>query len=128
MNSSAERRDFWRVPFQSLARLTNKEGVARECRLGDISLKGALLEMDDHGPLHPGDTCRLQIDLSPEISIRMQMTVMHIAGQRIGLRCNEIDLDSITALRRLVELNSGDPILLERELGALVHGALTGRG
>ncbi len=125
MNPSAERRDFWRAPFQTLARLTNHEGLTREGHLGDISLKGALLEMEEIGSIRSGDRCRLQIDLSPEISIRMQMTVMHVAGQRLGLRCDEIDLDSITALRRLVELNSGDPILLERELGALVHGALT---
>jgi hypothetical protein len=38
------------------------------------------------------------------------------------LLCESIDLDSITHLRRLVELNAGDPALLERELTALVAG------
>jgi len=32
------------------------------------------------------------------------------------LRCLSIDLDSITHLRRLLELNLGDPQLVEREL------------
>jgi len=41
--------------------------------------------------------------------------------QHQELRCDEIDLDSITALRRLIELNAADPALLERELGALVR-------
>ncbi len=37
----------------------------------------------------------------------------------LGLRCEDIDVDSITCLRRLVELNLGEPELLERELSAL---------
>lgn len=121
MTKPHERRDFWRAPFHSLARLTCVAGIAREGKLHDISLKGALLEMVDDWHGNPGDHCRLQLDLSPEVSIRMQTTVMHVEGRRMGLRCDEIDLDSITALRRLVELNSGDPDLLERELSALVH-------
>ena len=48
-------------------------------------------------------------------------TVVHIDSQHIGLRCDSIDLDSITHLRRLVELNSGDPSMLEREISALVN-------
>ncbi|MCG8610315.1 MAG: hypothetical protein MI864_07240, partial [Pseudomonadales bacterium] len=31
-----------------------------------------------------------------------------------------IDLDSITHLKRLIELNVGDPSLIERELSALI--------
>jgi hypothetical protein len=34
--------------------------------------------------------------------------------------CKEIDLDSISHLRRLIELNLGDQEELERELGALL--------
>ena len=37
-----------------------------------------------------------------------------------GLHCLAIDIDSVTHLRRLVELNLGDPALLEREVSALV--------
>jgi len=39
----------------------------------------------------------------------------------LGLSCREIDLDSITHLRRLVALNLGDEALLDRELGLLAH-------
>ena len=119
MSKPEERRDFWRVPFHSLARLTCASGIMREGHLHDISLKGALLEMVTDWQGNPGDHCRLELDLSPEISIRMQTTVKHVEGRCMGLRCDEIDIDSITALRRLVELNSGDPELLERELSAL---------
>ncbi len=47
--------------------------------------------------------------------------MVHVEGRHVGLRCDEIDLESITALRRLIELNAADPALLERELGALVR-------
>jgi len=38
---------------------------------------------------------------------------------RIGFRWDRIDLDSFAQLKRLVELNLGDPDLLNRELSAL---------
>jgi hypothetical protein len=38
---------------------------------------------------------------------------------QLSLSCTEIDLDSITHLRRLLELNLGDPDLIERELSDL---------
>jgi hypothetical protein len=53
----------------------------------------------------------------------MSTTVTHVAGRRVGLRCDNIDIDSVTHLRRLVELNAGDPNLLDRELSALIHEA-----
>ena len=43
-----------------------------------------------------------------------------IEGIYFGLICRNLDIDSATHLRRLVELNLGDPKLLERELSALV--------
>jgi hypothetical protein len=39
------------------------------------------------------------------------------------LHCDNIDVDSVTHLRRLVALNSGDPKLLDRELAALLTEA-----
>jgi len=45
--------------------------------------------------------------------------VAHVEGGRVGLRRTHIDIESVTHLRRLVELNLGDPALLERELHEL---------
>jgi hypothetical protein len=39
----------------------------------------------------------------------------------MGLQTEHIDLDSISHLRRLIELNVGDADILNRELGELVH-------
>ena len=123
MNTSADRRNFWRLPFHAVARLVRADGNVHEGQLHDLSLKGALFEMENGDFCIPGERCRLQIELSEEVPIRMQVTVMHVEGHGAGLRCDEIDLDSITALRRVIELNAADPTLLERELGALMrHG------
>jgi hypothetical protein len=37
------------------------------------------------------------------------------------MHCTKIDLESITNLRRLVELNLGDEAALNREISAMVH-------
>jgi hypothetical protein len=50
----------------------------------------------------------------------MDATVSHIRGQHIGLRCQRMDLDSVTHLRQLVEHNADNPALLERDLATLV--------
>ena len=104
-----------------MASLVTADGLGHAGRLHDLSLKGALFEVSDAWPAQAGGQCRLQLELSEDTSIQMRATVMHVEGRNIGLRCDEIDIDSITALRRVVELNAADPALLERELGALLR-------
>jgi len=43
-----------------------------------------------------------------------------VAYGKAGMICRSIDLDSITHLRRLIAMNTGDPTLLQRELQSLV--------
>ena len=122
MSNPQDRRDFWRAPFHTQAQLTDAGGTWPASLL-DLSLKGALLEMSADWRGACGDQCRLRLDLSEDVSIQLKGTVAHVDGRKMGLRCEDIDLDSITHLRRLVELNAGDPALLERELAALLHTA-----
>lgn len=118
-----ERRKFWRATFSAPVKLVG-EGCEVDAMLDDISLKGALLAVPPgwHGKV--GDRCHLKLHLGGEcdMSIAMWGRVMHVVGRKVGLGCESIDLDSITHLRRLVELNAGDSQLLERELAALVKG------
>lgn len=120
MTKAIERRNFWRAVFHSPVRLTMDDGQTY-ASLVDISLKGALLETDDPWNGNPGAECQMVLELAPDTAITMWTRVMHADGRHIGLRCASIDLDSITHLRRLVELNSGDPAILDREFGSLVH-------
>ncbi len=98
-------------------------GHVTEADLYDISLKGALIKVPEDWQGKAGDTCQIRLSLGAEVTISMHGTITHIAGRRIGLHCDNIDIDSVTHLRRLVELNAGDPGLLDRELSALLHEA-----
>ena len=121
MNDSSDRRQFWRAAFSAPAHLESASGE-RVVQLLDLSLKGALVDVDSADTIALGDSCALRLALSDEDEIVMQARVAHREGARLGLRCVSIDLDSITHLRRLVELNSGDPAQLERELAHLSAG------
>jgi hypothetical protein len=101
-------------------RLTTHDGQAF-AQLLDISLKGALLETGQVWHGKPGEECRLALELAPNATITMWTKVMHVEGRHVGLRCESIDLDSVTHLRRLVELNSGDPAILDREFASLIR-------
>lgn len=122
MSKAPERRRFWRATFHAPATLSDERAQCT-ATLEDISLKGALLEVPGDWSTEVGGTCNVTLRLGAEGGpcISMHGRVRHREGRRIGVECESIDLDSITHLRRLVELNSGDPAMLEAELAALVH-------
>jgi hypothetical protein len=119
MNETADRRRFRRAAFQADVQLVDAAG-ALPAELVDISLKGALVNVPARWRGKAGLVARLELRLADDTEISMATVVSHVEGSRVGLRCIDIDLDSITHLRRLVELNAGDPALLDRELAALV--------
>lgn len=118
-----DRRHHSRITFHTSAHL-DFDGLRTEVRILDLSLKGALIQLPVSHPGFAGmvdRTCRLDVSLDDETDqIHMVAKVAHAQQDRIGLLCQEIDLDSVTHLRRLVELNLGDASLLERELSALI--------
>jgi len=117
---TSNRRQFSRVHFESAARLYLPTGEFA-VEVLDLSLKGALIRPESGACIDLGSKCTLKIRLDDlGTMIRMECTVVHCEAALYGLTCREIDLDSITHLRRLVALNVGDESLLERELGLLV--------
>lgn len=115
-----ERRHYSRIAFASPAQLVlGTQALA--VQVLDLSLKGALLRLPADAELPLGVAAALCVPLD-EIAneIRMQATVAHVEGARAGLLCHSIDIDSVTHLRRLVELNLGNADLLQRELSALL--------
>ncbi len=113
-----DQRDFSRVHFEVPVTL-HLGDQSWETRLTDISLHGALVQRPDHWEPVEGQVYRLDVCLNNEVTIHMDAQVAHSSEDRVGFRCDELDVDSITHLRRLVELNLGDPELVERELSAL---------
>ena len=115
----SNRRQFSRIHFQTEARLYTAEGEL-DVEVLDLSLKGALLKGKPGVFIPVGAPCTVKIRLDERgAMIRMECTVVHREHGHYGLACREIDLDSVTHLRRLVELNLGDEALLSRELTAL---------
>jgi len=114
-----EHRRFARIRFSAIAALTC--GAAHhEVQVTDLSLKGALLRFFTDTPVRVGDECVLEIPLDESPArIRMEGDIRHVELGRAGMRCATIDIDSITHVRRLVELELKDPELLDRELQAL---------
>lgn len=117
-----ERRHHSRIVFHTPAMFVSPE-ESREVSVIDISLKGALIRLQTEAPLSVGASCRLHVPLNEKEDsalISMEARIAHCNGLTAGLLCVAIDLDSVTHLRRLVELNLGDPELLNRELSALI--------
>ena len=116
-----ERRQFTRIAFDADAEVFTGEQAVK-VQVTDISLKGALIETPHDTKWHPsmGDHCEIVIDLDGQhTKIYMHTRVAYVRDNNIGLVCEHIDIQSIGHLRRLVELNLGDPALLDRELKAL---------
>lgn len=113
-----DQRRFTRIPFDAAGELACGDRTW-PCEVIDLSLKGALVQKPADWNGAKGEACQLTLTLDEDTRIRMDVSVAHIEERQIGLACHDIDLDSITHLRRLVELNLGDSHLLERELMAL---------
>lgn len=112
-------RHFSRVPFFAQVSL-NLSGQSLNVDLLDIALKGALVRTPSPVPVALGDTCRLTLPLADGgESIEMSGKVAHLEGCNIGMACVDIDLQSLTQLRRLLELNTGDADQMNRELSQL---------
>ena len=115
-----ERRHFSRIAFHRPADLDVRIAQGT-CEVLDVSFRGALVEVPYGFPAHVGQRCTLAIHLDAgDTEIRMEGEIVHRGGTQAGIRCVEIDLDSMSHLRRLVELNVGDEDVLHRELSALV--------
>lgn len=118
-----EKRHFTRIPMEGVVRIHGSQ-QEWETRLLDISLKGALLQRPEGYDGENGDICSVEVTLDPDwVLITMHGKVIHVTHGNIGISCQHIDLDSISHLKRLVELNLGDESLLERELVELTSEA-----
>ena len=114
--TATEKRHFARFAIEATVRMHCGSRVGN-AQLLDISLKGALISRPVDWQGDAGDHCRLEVVLpESDVIISMEGSVAHTRDEVLGFRCDQIDLASISHLRRLVELNLGDELQLEREL------------
>jgi len=116
----SERRTFARIPFSgSVAIFADRSHWMAE--LIDISMKGVLLTRPREWPGQPGEHFQLNINLGDnKVVITMDASLSHSSNECLGFCCEHIDLDSMTHLRRLLELNLGDEERINQELSALI--------
>lgn len=117
--NTPERRRFSRITIDGVGRL-HCDGEVWEGRLLDISLKGVLVERPPEWDRAPGTRCGLELlPGDGGIVIEMDATVVHSEADHLGIRWDQIDVDSAAHLKRLLELNLADEGLMERELAEL---------
>ncbi len=114
-----DNRKFSRILFSSKARIIEGR-QSYETELLDLSLKGALVRRPPTWQKDTGTEAILQVVLNDsELQLDMEVSVAHLHEDTLGLRCDRIDIESASHLRRLLELNLGDADLLSRELNEL---------
>lgn len=119
MASDSERRQFSRVRFHASCKIEQGDREW-ECLLLDISIQGLLVAKPDGFDVGAAEKLEAVIELSDSAVIRMNVSIARNDGDRLGLVCTNIDVESIAHLRRLVELNLGVPDAAERELHELL--------
>lgn len=116
-----EQRKYTRIKFDASASLSFAQ-ERWEVELLDISLCGVLLQSTYREGLSVGcDVTVLIVLAGGGGSIELHGKVVHINADHIGVASTHMDVDSISQLRRIVELNLGDSELLQREIAILVE-------
>lgn len=115
-----EKRQFSRILFATQAQL-QQGGVSWETQILDLSLNGALVE-EPLNFTNTGEDILLHFTLpGSDIVIDIDTVLSHQEKGLLGLTCHFIDIESISHLKRMVELNLGDASLLDRELALFIE-------
>lgn len=121
MSNHDERRRFQRIAFDAPTEL--RQGNRRwPVKLLDLSLKGLLIQRPEPWDADATQDFDAIIHLSDQqTQLRMQVELRHEEPDRLGFVCLHIDLDSMSHLHRLVELNLADSTEMMRELRELIE-------
>ncbi|GAB5380316.1 MAG: PilZ domain-containing protein [Aliiglaciecola sp.] len=114
-----DKRQFNRVIYSAHA-LLKQEGRQWQTDVLDLSLKGALIAYPDEFTADLEKTFELDIEMEgADRHILLEGSIVHSANHCLGFHAEHMDIESMTELRRIVELNLGDETLLHRDLKAL---------
>ena len=111
-------RRFRRVPFAAEVSLTVDQDYWTG-ELLDVAMKGALVESMVPLPIPVGTECDLGITLpGTAISLDFAAKLVHVEGLSSGFKFISESLETLTHLRKLIELNTGDVETTRSELSA----------
>jgi len=126
-----DKRQFQRVPLNVNGTLAHND-ISIDVVVSDVSLQGiklkatenalSTLPFDSHDPY----TATFQANEdSPVITLSISQLYRHADSRKervsLGCKVERMDVDSISALRRLITLNSDDASIEEKDLNALVN-------
>ena len=111
-----ERRQFSRVVYQTPTDIS-QGNVNVSGSVQDLSLHGLLIQCDKLQQLRSDLPVQVSLTLeNSDINIQLEATIVSTINTSMRLRIEHLDIDSISHLKRLVELNVGDDELLYREI------------
>jgi PilZ domain len=115
-----ERRHNRRLTFAASCSLTTA-GNRCPAQLIDLSLNGALVQSEPADvKLGTSTTLHVQLGEAATVTIAIEMEIASVHGDKLGLRRKSIDLESLTHLRRVLELNLGSAELMDREISEMI--------
>ncbi len=114
-----ERRKFSRISFEAPASIT--QGITQaQGVVNDLSLHGLLVTTAAAEQLSLEEAISVNVPLdNNEVTLSLQGEIVANVNNELHIRILKIDVDSISHLRRLVELNIADEALLNRDLESL---------
>lgn len=115
-----ERRRYTRISLHVQAEFVSL-GRRWPCQAFDLSLNGALVSRPRDWTGELGERSAMSFRLDDGDCIQMVAILRHQSADCLGWQCTGIDLESMGELRRLVELNLGEPALLRRELAQMMR-------
>lgn len=126
-----DKRQFQRVSLNVNGTLAHND-ISIDVVVSDVSLQGIKLQATEtalsHLPFDSHDpyTATFQANEdSPVITLAISQLYRHADSRKervsLGCKVEQMDVDSISALRRLITLNSDDASIEEKDLNALVN-------
>jgi hypothetical protein len=112
--SDKGQRHFTRVSLHSPAIVATQDNEW-DTHLMDLSLSGALLAQPSGWTGKTGDRIRLKLLLADQPCLEVQGQVRQVDADRLGISFVDLDDSHRNEIRWLVEINLGDPVLLQRE-------------
>lgn len=112
-------RHFRRIPFEAEVTLNSGQN-SWSGELLDVAMKGAMVGIDEEPALLSlGNRYSLCISLpGTPISLDFQAELVHFEESRYGFKFISENLETLTHLRKLIELNTGDAEATRSELSS----------
>jgi len=120
-----EKRKFSRITFAGKCSIHEEISGSKkiwQTTLLDISLKGALVLLPEQWKYKENLPVQLQLALDgSDIVLECAGLICHQEENKLGIKFLTLSLESISHLKRLIQLNLADENLLNREMSQLIN-------